>query len=511
MSTVSVNIHKQIERLLQYGLKKDLITNWDIEYSRNQLLKILDLDEAEPVTIQNENLETPVDILGEILKWAVEHHRLEENTVTYHDLLDTQIMGCLTARPSEVIKDFYKKYHESPEEATKLFYDFSKNVHYIRTDRIAKNEHWYAPTEYGDLEITINLSKPEKDPKAIAAAKNLKSSSYPKCLLCKENVGFEGRVNHPARQNLRIIPLTLTKEQWYLQFSPYVYYNEHAIVFLGEHEPMKISKKTFARLLEFIEQFPHYFLGSNADLPIVGGSILSHDHFQGGSHDFPMAKAPIEKSFTVNAYPGVSAGIVKWPMSVVRLQGDSQEQLIHAAEYILESWKQYEDRSVDIYAFTGEIPHNTITPIARRRVELFEIDLVLRNNRTTEEHPDGLFHPHAEVHHIKKENIGLIEVMGLAVLPGRLQEELSELADVLLDEKAKQKIEQNEIISKHAGWALRVRESHPELSGSNVLNILHDEVGQVFAKILEHAGVFKRDLEGQAAFEKFMHSLNSEK
>ncbi|WP_088102710.1 UDP-glucose--hexose-1-phosphate uridylyltransferase [Halalkalibacter urbisdiaboli] len=506
---MGVNIHEQIERLLQYGLQKELISPWDLEYSRNQLLQVLQLDEPEVVEAKNEKLETPVEILEKIMEWAGANGRLEEDTVTYHDLLDTKIMGCLTGRPSEVIQAFYHKYDkESPKEATKAFYEFSKNVHYIRTDRIAKNEHWYAPTDYGDFEITINLSKPEKDPKAIAAAKNLKSSYYPECLLCKENVGYEGRVNHPARQNLRVIPLTLTQEQWYLQFSPYVYYNEHAIVFLGEHKPMKISRKTFARLLQFVEQFPHYFLGSNADLPIVGGSILSHDHFQGGSHDFPMAKAPIEKQFELKLFPKVKAGIVKWPMSVVRLQGTSQEELIEAANMILEKWKNYEDRSVQIHAFTDETPHNTITPIARRRGELFELDLVLRNNRTTDEHPDGLFHPHAEVHHIKKENIGLIEVMGLAVLPGRLQTELKELANVLLKSNAEEQISSNEEIAKHLSWALQVKESHPEMTCDNVLKILRDEVGQVFAEILEHAGVFKRNLEGEMAFKRFMESIN---
>ncbi|MCL7746786.1 UDP-glucose--hexose-1-phosphate uridylyltransferase [Halalkalibacter alkaliphilus] len=505
---MGVHIHEQIERLLHYGLQKGLITKWDLDYSRNQIFQVLGIDDAEPVQVSDEELETPVEILSEIVDWAAEHNILEENTVTYRDLLDTKIMGCLTARPSEVVKDFYERYEaNSPTDATKAFYQFSKDVHYIRTDRIAKNEHWYAPTEYGDMEITINLSKPEKDPKAIAAAKQLASTSYPECLLCKENVGFAGRVNHPARQNLRVIPLTLTEEQWYLQFSPYVYYNEHAIVFLGEHEPMKISRKTFARLLEFVEQFPHYFLGSNADLPIVGGSILSHDHFQGGSHDFPMAQAPIEHSFTVAKFPDVQAGIVKWPMSVVRLQGESRESLVEAADYVLAQWKQYEDRNADIHAFTGDTPHNTITPIARRRGELFEIDLVLRNNRTTDEHPDGLFHPHAEVHHIKKENIGLIEVMGLAVLPGRLKEELEELANVLSTDNAEAVISRSEGIAKHLDWALKIKAAHPELSEENVTSILQDEVGKVFATILEHAGVFKRNDEGTAAFLRFIESL----
>ncbi|KHF39587.1 UDP-glucose--hexose-1-phosphate uridylyltransferase [Halalkalibacter okhensis] len=505
---MGVHIHEQIERLLQYGLQKGLMTKWDVDYSRNQLFQVLGIHDAEPASVNEEKLDTPVEILREMLDWAVEHRVLEEDTVTYRDLLDTKIMGCLTARPSEVVNDFYHRYEtKSPAEATKSFYQFSKDVHYIRTDRIAKNEHWFTTTEYGNLEITINLSKPEKDPKAIAKAKQLATASYPECLLCKENVGFAGRVNHPARQNLRIIPLTLTKEQWYLQFSPYVYYNEHAIVFLGEHEPMKISRKTFARLLEFVEQFPHYFLGSNADLPIVGGSILSHDHFQGGSHDFPMAQAPMEHAFTLEAFPDIQAGIVKWPMSVVRLQGHDRESLVEAADYVLAKWKQYEDRDVQIHAFTGEVPHHTITPIARRRGESFEIDLVLRNNRTTDEHPDGLFHPHSEVHHIKKENIGLIEVMGLAVLPGRLQEELEELASVLPLDDARERISGSKTIAKHLDWALNIKAKHPELSKENMPAILQDEVGNVFATILEHAGVFKRDQEGITAFLRFIDSL----
>ena len=506
---MSVNIHEQIERLLQYGLQKDLIAKWDIDYCRNQLIQTLNLTEAEPVEIKKEQLDSPVTILAEMITWAVNTKLIQKNTVTYQDLFDTQIMGCLTARPSEVISTFYDSYQNtSPEAATKAFYAFSKDVHYIRTDRIAKNEHWFSSTEYGDLEITVNLSKPEKDPKAIAAAKEFASSSYPTCLLCKENVGFAGRVNHPARQNLRIIPMTLMQEQWFLQFSPYVYYNEHAIVFKGEHEPMQISKKTFERLLEFVEQFPHYFLGSNADLPIVGGSILTHDHFQGGSHDFPMAKARVEQAFPLNKFPGIKAGIVKWPMSVIRLQGESREQLVKAADYILHSWKKYEDRSAEIHAFTGEEPHNTITPIARRRGGLFEIDLVLRNNRTTAEHPDGLFHPHAQVHHIKKENIGLIEVMGLAVLPGRLKEELQELAEVLLTNNVEEELKTRKNIVKHFEWALNIKAKHSNISNENVLSILQEEVGFIFATILEHAGVFKRNEEGIKAFNRFVQSLN---
>jgi UDPglucose--hexose-1-phosphate uridylyltransferase len=505
---MSININEQIERLIQYGITKGLMTKWDTDVVRNRILEILELDEFHEHEVETEQLDTPVEILEQILDWAAENGRLEADTVTYRDLLDTKIMASFVPLPSEMNRQFYECYHqEGAETATKAFYQFSKDVHYIRTDRIAKNEEWLASTPYGNLEITINLSKPEKDPKAIAAAKAVKTSSYPNCLLCKENAGYAGRVNHPARQNHRIIPFELNEEQWFLQFSPYVYYNEHAIVLAGEHVPMKISKETFVRLLEFVERFPHYFLGSNADLPIVGGSILTHDHFQGGHHDFPMAKAEIEREFTFADYPNIRAGIVKWPMSVVRLQGENREELGELSDYILQKWKQYSDDDAHVLAFSDDVPHNTITPIARRRGNLFEIDLVLRNNRTSDEHPMGIFHPHAEVHHIKKENIGLIEVMGLAVLPGRLKEELSELASVLVRNDAEEEIKQRDGIVKHLHWAMELKENHPELSEENVLPILKEEVGKVFAAILEHAGVFKRDDEGQQAFDRFMNSI----
>ncbi|BAB04828.1 UDP-glucose--hexose-1-phosphate uridylyltransferase [Halalkalibacterium halodurans] len=507
MSQSSIAI--QIEALLTYALQHGLITKWDIDASRNRVLDVLDLDELEPVEQVDVECEMPYPILENILDWAAENGRLEANTVTYRDLLDTKLMGALLGQPSETIRTFYERYEQQgPEEATKVFYDFSKQVHYIRTDRIAKNEHWFSETPYGQLEITINLSKPEKDPKAIAQAKHLQASSYPKCLLCKENVGYRGRVNHPARQNLRVIPVELNQEQWYMQFSPYVYYNEHAIVFSGEHVPMKISTETFARLLEFTEKFPHYFIGSNADLPIVGGSILSHDHFQGGNHAFPMAKASMEKTFSISRFPSVIAGIVKWPMSVVRLQGMDRSELVKAADHVYHAWQAYGDEAADIYPFTGDTPHNTITPIARRRGELFELDLVLRNNRTSKEHPDGIFHPHQEVHHIKKENIGLIEVMGLAVLPGRLKEELELLAEALLSSDPRQVIARYEQIQKHEAWALAIKERHAHLHDSNVMDILRDEIGKVFATILAHAGVFKRTGEGAAAFDRFISTLN---
>lgn len=505
---MAINIYQQINRLIQYGLTNNFIHLDDVDYTRNAILETLQLDDYEDFPVDEETLDSPVEILEEILNWAAENRTLEENTVTYRDLLDTRLMGHFVPKPSEVIKKFYDIYKiDGPIPATKYLYQLSNQSHYIRTDRIAKNEHWYSSTEYGDLEITINLSKPEKDPKAIAAAKHLKESSYPNCLLCKENVGYAGRVNFPARQNLRTIPLTLDNEEWHIQFSPYVYYNEHAIVFKGSHDPMKISDKTFTRLLEFTEKFPHYFLGSNADLPIVGGSILSHDHFQGGYHDFPMAKAEVESTHELSAFPGVRAGIVKWPMSVVRLQGESKEELMNAAYMIFKEWKEYSDESVGILAYSGNTPHNTVTPIARRNGSMFELDLVLRNNRTNEEHPMGIFHPHAEVHHIKKENIGLIEVMGLAVLPGRLKEELSLLAKILPKPNYVEEIESNEMIRKHVQWAKQLKEKREDINGSNALEILKEEVGIVFSTILEHAGVFKRDDEGKQAFRKFMCNL----
>ncbi|MBT2689267.1 UDP-glucose--hexose-1-phosphate uridylyltransferase [Bacillus sp. ISL-47] len=507
---MNVSIHLQIERLLQYGLQKKLITKWDTDFTRNLIYDVLQISECEKVEVEEETLDSPAEILEMILDWAAENHSLKENTVTYRDLLDTKIMGCFAARPSEFIRDFYSRYKGTgPASATEAFYQFSQEVHYIRKDRIAKNEHWFTHTEYGDLEMTINLSKPEKDPKAIEAAKTLTHHSYPECLLCKENVGYAGRVNHPARQNLRIIPLELTNEQWFLQFSPYVYYNEHAIVFKGEHDPMKISKKTFERLLEFVDLFPHYFLGSNADLPIVGGSILSHDHFQGGYHHFPMAHADMEKKFTL-PHKNVTAGIVKWPMSVIRIQSHNRQELAEAANHIFNSWRAYTDESAGIRAFTDGIPHNTITPIARRNGNLFDLDLVLRNNRTSDEHPLGIFHPHQEVHHIKKENIGLIEVMGLAVLPGRLYEELRQLANCLTQSHYMDAIQGNKEIVKHIDWAQDLKKKYVNFTELNCPEILKEEVGRTFLKILEHAGVFKRDEQGQKAFLKFIQTLNKE-
>lgn len=508
MIWLSINIEHEIERLLQFGQKKQLISKWDVDLTRNKILEVLKLNDEKPVIIPDENLDSPVTILENILNWAAENNLLKDNTVTYRDLLDTKIMGCLVGTQGEIIRQFNEVFHsESPQKATEAFYQFSKNVHYIRTDRIAKNEEWLVSTDYGNLQMTINLSKPEKDPVAIAAARELQKSEYPSCLLCKENVGYAGRLDHPARQNHRIIPVTLQDEQWFLQFSPYVYYNEHAIVFAGQHKPMKISKSTFHKLLDFVEQYPHYFLGSNADLPIVGGSILSHDHFQGGHHTFPMEVAEAEYSFNLSKYPSIDLGIVKWPMSVLRLSGENKDDLIQAAEDILNEWKKYSDPTVEIKAFTGDVPHNTITPISRRRGERYELDLVLRNNRTNDVHPLGIFHPHQEVHHIKKENIGLIEVMGLAVLPGRLLDELKQLANELPKENGASVISKDNEIKKHYDWAMSIKEKHPELSQENSYNILLEEVGKVFATILEHAGVFKRDEEGQQAFRRFTETL----
>lgn len=506
---LTYQIHFEIGRLIQYGLQKGLITKWDTTYCINQLLDVLQLDSYKEMNVPYEELESPVEILNNMLDWAYEQGVLRENTVTYRDLLDTKIMSCLMPSPSEVIKTFEDLlHHEGPEKATSYFYQLSQDVHYIRTDRIAKNESWKSETEYGDLEITINLSKPEMDPKAIVAAKQFSSSDYPKCLLCKENVGYKGRVNHPARQNLRVIPVELDGEQWFMQFSPYVYYNEHAIVFSYEHRPMKINKHTFSRLLDFVHQYPHYFIGSNADLPIVGGSILSHDHYQGGYHEFPMAKAEMEEMFTVSAFDQVKAGIVKWPMSIIRLQSKNRKQLIELASLILDLWRDYSDEEVDVISHSNGVRHNTITPIARKKGDFFELDLVLRNNRTNDEHPLGIFHPHEEVHHIKKENIGLIEVMGLAVLPGRLKEEMKVLGEYLVKGEL-EKIKEDERTNKHYNWAQKLKNEYGEFSNKSVHDVLKQEIGKVFSIVLEHAGVFKQNDQGKAAFLRFIEHVKS--
>ncbi|WP_336750237.1 UDP-glucose--hexose-1-phosphate uridylyltransferase [Bacillus altitudinis] len=504
---MAIDIFEKLEQLIQYGINKELISPLDMDYTRNRLLEVLGLDDAEARTVSGDSdLE---DILMPMLDWAVETGLIPDGTDTYRDLLDAKIMGCLVAPPSVIYAKFEeKRKHCGPKAATSWFYEMQQHAHYIHTGRIAKNVQWFTPTEDGELEITINLSKPEKDPKAIAEAKKLSQKQYPLCLLCKENVGFGGRINHPARQNHRIIPVTLTNESWFMQFSPYVYYNEHCIVFKGEHEPMQISKKTFERLLSFIFIYPHYFIGSNADLPIVGGSILSHDHFQGGAHEFPMAKAKMEEVFSLEKFPRVKAGIVKWPMSVIRLQSSDQQTLVEAADFILHEWKMYSDPEAGLFSHTGETPHNTITPIARRHGDEYELDLVLRNNRTEKQHPDGIFHPHKEVHHIKKENIGLIEVMGLAVLPGRLAAELSQLKAALLSKKPLEEIKACPSIMKHESWAERLIEENT-FTKDNVEAILQKEIGLIFSRILAQAGVFKRTEQGKTAFKRFIQTLHT--
>lgn len=500
-----MNIYREIKRLIQYGLKHELFTKDDEIFIRNGLLDVLNLDEYEDFEIDDENLNTPTEILGNILDYAFNNGILESNSPIYRDLLDTKIMGVLMPRPSEVIREFYNRYKESKESATSYLYNISKACDYVRTDRIAQNLVWKSSTEYGDLDITINLSKPEKDPKAIAAAKNLPPAKYPKCLLCKENEGYRGRINHPARQNIRIIPMELNNESWYLQYSPYAYYNEHCIVFAGEHVPMKITKNTFNRLLEFIEKFPHYFVGSNADLPIVGGSILTHDHYQGGNYEFAMDKAKDVYKFNLNSYKNIELSIVKWPLTVLRLKGRNRIELSELADKVLVHWRNYSDSIVDVYSCTNEIPHNTITPIARKDGEFYVLDLVLRNNRTSEEHPDGIFHPHKELHNIKKENIGLIEVLGLAVLPARLKDELEIIKLALVNDT--DDIYNNEEIKIHLNWYEEIKRNNQSINKENVDSIIEKEVGKVFSKVLEHCGVFKWDEDGKEAMKRYINSL----
>jgi len=498
-----LDIYKQIKRLVDYGLDKGLIYKEDELYVRNRLLEILKLDEYEDVEATGEKLSNPQPILDELLDYAYKNGILENNTVTYRDLLDTKLMDCLMPRPSEVIRKFYNDYEKSSVTATDNYYRMSIASNYIRTERIDRNSSWKADTAFGELDITINLSKPEKDPVAIAAARNMKASSYPKCLLCKENEGFAGTLNHPARNNHRLIPLELCGEKWFLQYSPYVYYNEHSIIFKDSHEPMKISKLTFDRLLGFVEKFPHYFIGSNADLPIVGGSILSHDHFQGGRYKFAMEAAPALREVSIKGYEDVEACIVKWPLSVIRIRSCSRERLSLLGGKILDTWRNYSDENVDIIAESKGEPHNTITPIARYREGKFELDLVLRNNRTSGEHPLGIFHPHSEVHHIKKENIGLIEVMGLAVLPARLINELGLIRNCL---EGKSSIEEHEELEQHRHWFLKLKEKYGS-SGTDFDRVLKMEVGKVFEQVLLDAGVFKPDTKGLTAFLRFTNFI----
>ena len=501
-------IGQDIKKLTAYGLKTGLIEKEDKIYTINRLLELFELDELEDedeeVSMEEEELE---ETLGRMMDYAVEKGIMKEDGIVYRDLFDTKIMSMLVPRPSEVIRRFRDLYAESPEKATDFYYKFSQDTDYIRRYRIKKDQKWTADTQYGELDITINLSKPEKDPKAIAAAKNAKQGGYPKCLLCVENEGYAGRVNHPARQNHRVIPVEINGSKWGFQYSPYVYYNEHCIVFNSEHIPMKIEHDTFCKLFDFVKHFPHYFVGSNADLPIVGGSILSHDHFQGGHYEFAMAKAEVERAFTVKGFEDVEAGIVKWPMSVIRIASEDSGRLISLADKILEKWRGYTDEDAFIYAYTDGEPHNTITPIARKRKGKYELDLVLRNNITTGEHPLGVYHPHAKLHHIKKENIGLIEVMGLAVLPARLKGEMDKLADAIL---AGEDIRKDEMLEKHADWVdefLPKYEAESRMGKEEIMQILHKEIGYVFMQVLEDSGVYKRTEEGRMAFERFLNVI----
>ena len=489
-----------IKDLVGYAVRTGLIEESDRTWAANALLEAMRLDSwEEPQEAQERPLE---DILRELLDDAAARGLIHDD-VTSRDLFDTELMGRLTPRPSQVIQDFFRRYQASPKEATDWLYRFSQDTDYIRRYRIARDVKWQAATAYGELDITINLSKPEKDPRAIAAAKAAPQSGYPKCLLCKENEGYAGRLNHPARQNHRVIPVTINGEDWFLQYSPYVYYNEHCIVFNGRHTPMKIEKATFRKLLDFVKQFPHYFVGSNADLPIVGGSILSHDHFQGGCYTFAMERAPIEQTVAFRDFPDVEAGIVKWPMSVIRLRCADDRRLVELADRILAAWRGYTDEAAFIFAETDGEMHNTITPIARMREGQFELDLVLRNNITTEEYPLGVYHPHQELHHIKKENIGLIEVMGLAVLPARLKDELHGVAQALV---RGDDLRQDETLGKHADWADELKTRYT-FTADNAEELLRREVGAVFAAVLEHAGVYKCTPEGREAFLRFIHSV----
>ena len=496
-------LQESIKKLVQYGIDSGLTPECERIYTTNLLLECFKEDEYTDSDCDMANIVLE-DVLRDLLDEAVIRGIIEDS-ITYRDLFDTKLMNCLCPRPIQVIDKFNDIYNnKGAETATDYFYNLSRNSDYIRTYRVKKDLKWTVDTEYGTLDITINLSKPEKDPKAIAAAKNAKQSAYPKCQLCMENEGYAGRTNHPARENHRIIPITINDSKWGFQYSPYVYYNEHCIVFNGEHTPMKIERATFVKLFDFIKLFPHYFLGSNADLPIVGGSILSHDHFQGGHYTFAMEKAPIIKEFAVAGFEDVKAGIVKWPLSVIRLQCKDETRIIDLAEHILNSWRGYTDESAFIFAETDGEKHNTITPIARKRGDLFELDLALRNNITTEEHPLGVYHPHAHLHHIKKENIGLIEVMGLAVLPSRLKGEMEQLADYIINKKD---LRSNEDLKKHADWVESFSRNYEDINVSNVNEILKQEIGKVFCEVLECAGVFKNTNEGMEAFLRFVTTL----
>lgn len=495
-------LSENIYRLVRYGIETGLTPECEKNYTINLLLELFKEDDyIEP---EDDGTQPDLETILKMLLDEVVAREIIPDSIVYRDLFDTKLMNCLMPRPAQVQKEFWKRYEKSPKEATDYYYRLSQDSDYIRRYRIKKDRKWVVESDYGDIDITINLSKPEKDPKAIAAAKNAKTVSYPKCQLCAENEGYAGRADHPARENHRVIPITINDSPWGFQYSPYVYYNEHCIVFNQKHTPMKINRETFVKLFDFIKLFPHYFIGSNADLPIVGGSILSHDHFQGGNYTFAMAKAPMEKSLIIPGFEDVEAGIVKWPLSVLRIRHRDEKRLIDLAVHVLEAWRQYTDEAAFIFAETDGEPHNTITPIARKRGELFELDLTLRNNITTEEHPLGVYHPHAEYHHIKKENIGLIEVMGLAVLPSRLKEELELLEEYILEGRD---VASNEKIEKHAAWVAGFLPKYERIDRENIKEILQKEVGIVFTHVLEDAGVYKCTDEGRKAFMRFVETL----
>ncbi len=500
-----MNISRSIDQLIGYALDCGLIEKEDELYARNSVLQVLGLDEykekEEGETVEEKSLQA---VLDDLTDFAIETGVLGSDDSVSRDLFDTKVMGVLVDRPSNIAKKFWDLFKEDKEKATDWFYKFSQDTNYIRRERIVKDRKWTIDSKYGVIDITINLSKPEKDPKAIAAAKLVKQSSYPKCQLCVENEGYAGRMNHPARQNHRIIPIEICGNRWGFQYSPYVYYNEHCIVFNGQHTPMKIDRAAFEKLFSFVEQFPHYFLGSNADLPIVGGSILTHDHFQGGHYTFAMEKAEFERTFTVPGFEDVTAGIVHWPLSVIRIQGKDPKRLIDLAEHILKAWRGYTDEAAFIFAETDGEPHNTITPIARRKGDMFEMDLTLRNNITTEECPLGVYHPHKQYHNIKKENIGLIEVMGLAVLPARLDKEMTLLEECLVEGKPLSTYEE---LAKHEEWVAGWKKDDMVFTAENVRGIVEHEIGKVFVGVLEDAGVYKCTDEGREAFDRFVKIL----
>ncbi len=497
-----MSAYKEIKKLVRYGIESKLIEASDEIYVRNLLLDIMKYDDYVDESIEGEEIVLE-EVLENLMKDAYDRGVLASDDIVSKDLFDTRLMNTMVDRPSNIIKKFYDLYKEDANAATDYFYEFSQATNYIRKDRIKKDRRWKVDSPYGTIDITINLSKPEKDPKAIAAAKNAVQSDYPKCQLCIENEGYAGRMNHPARENHRIIPITIQGNPWGFQYSPYVYYNEHCIVFNGAHTPMAINRDTFEKLFDFVKQFPHYFLGSNADLPIVGGSILTHDHFQGGHYTFAMEKAEYEKTFTIKGFEDVEAGIVHWPLSVIRIRSEKSERLVELADHILKVWRGYTDEEAVIFANTDGQPHNTITPIARKKGDIYELDLTLRNNITTEECPLGLYHPHSQYHHIKKENIGLIEVMGLAVLPARLKNEMNLLAECLVEGKD---VKSYETLEKHAKWAEEMKAKY-QFNKDNVEEILQEEIGQIFVHVLEDAGVYKCDEEGRKAFERFIAAL----